>query len=588
MDELLKVVAGFFTGIEGVVTIGLLLFMWATITYKKFKRLINPCVTDLKNAIKTLGIDEALDDGESRENWFAAQFEEIDEKIHSISLLEHSWSEFTETLIPDPDREVVLNTKSAFSYFGRESLLGEKLNLRYFNAFPNFLTGAGILGTFMGLVAGIYLASGNLIDIDPNKTRDALQSLLGGASLAFVTSIIGLLTSIVFSIKEKHKLHEFEKLRRIWISALDSSLQRITIEEVNRKVLEEGVKQTRVLSDFSEQLAFQLATAIETKIAEPIGGVLSSLQESIEKMAENQAQASDDTLREIVDQFSESITGAAGTQMDEFAQNIQTMSSHLETQIAAVHSQQEAINQQSVQVVENLSGAFGEGANHLQQEISSSIDSILDGLSTTIEEMTSVLNATVGNVSQQLNNTASTFSASVDGLSGATDTIQNVMSGSRQLMEAQRELLDGSAIVNEKLTSVSSSINSAVERIRQSSEMSDTTVETIGRTVSEISKGIDRLASANSNIEQVWHDYQSRFENVDNSLSDTFTQIDEGIQRYSVMMKNFVSELEKNTADITGKLAGSVSENAGAIDELGEVFEKFRESLREIMDGKTR
>jgi hypothetical protein len=59
-----------------------------------------------------------------------------------------------------------------------------------------------ILGTFIGLVAGIYLASTNLASDNIVLAKQAMQQLLHGASLAFITSIFGLSSSIVFSWRE--------------------------------------------------------------------------------------------------------------------------------------------------------------------------------------------------------------------------------------------------------------------------------------------------------------------------------------------------------------------------------------------------
>ncbi|TOQ08322.1 hypothetical protein CGH04_20465, partial [Vibrio parahaemolyticus] len=68
--------------------------------------------------------------------------------------------------------------------------------MRYFNSVPNKLTGLGILGTFLGLVAGIYLASSGIGSNNIDEAKGALSHLLDGASLAFLTSIAGLITSM--------------------------------------------------------------------------------------------------------------------------------------------------------------------------------------------------------------------------------------------------------------------------------------------------------------------------------------------------------------------------------------------------------
>ena len=59
---------------------------------------------------------------------------------------------------PDDPRQTIRTPVDPEVHFSPESLFEPVLNLRFFSAVPNYLTGAGMLGTFLGLVAGIDLA----------------------------------------------------------------------------------------------------------------------------------------------------------------------------------------------------------------------------------------------------------------------------------------------------------------------------------------------------------------------------------------------------------------------------------------------
>lgn len=63
-----------------------------------------------------------------------------------------------------------------------------------------FLTSLGVLGTFAGLVFGVSAASQGLASPDISVARHALSTLLAGAELAFLTSILGLSLSLLHSI----------------------------------------------------------------------------------------------------------------------------------------------------------------------------------------------------------------------------------------------------------------------------------------------------------------------------------------------------------------------------------------------------
>ena len=58
---------------------------------------------------------------------------------------------------------------------------------------PTLLTTLGILGTFFGIVAGLLL-------FDIERIDESIQGLLGGMKTAFITSLVGMLLSIVYKV----------------------------------------------------------------------------------------------------------------------------------------------------------------------------------------------------------------------------------------------------------------------------------------------------------------------------------------------------------------------------------------------------
>lgn len=61
------------------------------------------------------------------------------------------------------------------------------------NYTPTLLTSLGILGTFTGIISG-------LLDFDTNEIQESIGPLLAGLKTAFITSLIGMLLSILFKI----------------------------------------------------------------------------------------------------------------------------------------------------------------------------------------------------------------------------------------------------------------------------------------------------------------------------------------------------------------------------------------------------
>jgi hypothetical protein len=58
------------------------------------------------------------------------------------------------------------------------------------------MTGAGILGTFFGIVVGLQ-------DFNPSKIQDSIGPLLEGMKVAFITSVMGIAAAIITELIEK-------------------------------------------------------------------------------------------------------------------------------------------------------------------------------------------------------------------------------------------------------------------------------------------------------------------------------------------------------------------------------------------------
>lgn len=562
-----------------VVTWCIAIPLCAWIMYWRLKRQLIPFVEELERFCKVL--DDIKDEAE-----FAKRFEEIDEQARGSKLLGHQWSEFRETLIypsSDEDTPVLYNSHSAAAFFSRENLLGEHLNLRLYNALPNLFTGFGILGTFIGLVAGIYLAGSNLAD--PEQAQASLSSLLSGASLAFLTSIAGLLTSIVFSWREKHCLHRFEVLRQRWVSGLERRLRRITLEELARNMLDESRRQTDYFSQFAEQLAFQLADALERtvpkaldeKVTAPLTVALEALQRSVEDLARNQQRTNEETLREIVERFSETISGAAGTEMQAFARTVKALSEQVNNQIEEVARQQEAVRRQSEESVKTLAATFQQGAEGLQNKVKDSVDQILSGLSTTVEEMSSVLSDTVNRMSGELEQTATAFTQAAGGLVGSVESIRGILTNTRELVEYQDQLIATARKAHTELVRVAGGIGEASRATEAAAEKIAQAAGTTQDASAALETALQRFAHHQATLERIWTQYEERFAGLDASLAGVFHQIEQGLERYAQLVNEFITQLDDNTAKITSTLAGAVQELNASVEELSDTLARRSE-----------
>ncbi|WP_420905547.1 hypothetical protein [Candidatus Magnetaquiglobus chichijimensis] len=229
-----------------------------------------------------------------------------------------SWAEFVKHItVPAPDSRQVIRTSADPSlYFNERTLYFVNINTRLFDAIPGFLTGGGIFGTFVGLVAGIYLAQDGMA-AGPQEMKQAMKFLMGGVSTAFITSIFGIGLSILFSVIEKRRQHWIGQLVHRFCEHLeacfeiqhreDSGLSRIHIAQM--ETVAELKKLTRLLQSKSvagESASTQSAEIdhrIGASLAPAIGKMFESLVRYQDNQRSNQQQAMQGAFAPMFEQF---------------------------------------------------------------------------------------------------------------------------------------------------------------------------------------------------------------------------------------------------------------------------------------------
>lgn len=105
--------------------------------------------------------------------------------------------------------------RAAAEVFSFEALCAGHLNVRFYQQLPSFMTGIGLMFTFLAILIGLSKlhASGSQID--------GMQGLINGLAGKFVTSILGLACSNAFLLLEKSLWHRLGRHHRLVVAGLD-------------------------------------------------------------------------------------------------------------------------------------------------------------------------------------------------------------------------------------------------------------------------------------------------------------------------------------------------------------------------------
>ncbi|WP_308363742.1 MULTISPECIES: MotA/TolQ/ExbB proton channel family protein [unclassified Microbulbifer] len=169
---------------------------------------------------------------------------------------------------------------------------------------PGFLTSLGILGTFVGIIIGLYEFS--LEDIDRS-----IAELMEGLKTAFITSVVGLALSLllrVFSrmlrlpsdpVQETATIDDLNRNLLVLRDSLDNFAQRSAVELVGQ--LEQ------VVAQFNQGLQAQFGNNLQSFCAqlselEPALGAAAAEYREHAARVESWSQRCDESQRQLIDQ----------------------------------------------------------------------------------------------------------------------------------------------------------------------------------------------------------------------------------------------------------------------------------------------
>lgn len=544
---------------------------------------------------------------------FSEAFPGIDAEIGKNRALGDAWSEFTECLILPTDSSPskdVQNTRDPANYFSAASIIDPKLNVRFYSSIPGHLTGLGILGTFLGLAAGIGLAQSGLGTPDAIRIQESLQLLLQGASLAFLTSIAGLVTSITFLVFERWQLASLDRQLSAWVRLLDERLLRVTQEKIASDQLRELREQTKALKSFNTELAVSIAEALDEKVAQRLSPQIAELKDVLHGMRSDQGEASDRLINSVVAKFEQTMTGAAGREMDALGQTLQQLNSAVTASAEGMERQQERMSASLAEMAALIQGSLGESSSQLQQELGTAIARLTRASERSAEAMREASEAAGASTRSAMQDAAevmgSTLTAAVEALSGrleessgrASELLASAGdSAARRLDATAEEVVTRMASLNEgfdrsaaiagrlgevvvqvtgaaealgeagsQLREVMPSLRETSSGIRMASLEIRGAAETVAELTGSIADSSTQLRIAQDRAAQSWQEYAQKFDRTDEQLAAIFKQIEEGLDRYTTRIRTFTVEVDQSLAKAVGTLTA-------VVDDLGQVLE---------------
>lgn len=267
---------------------------------------------DVCEAIKVL-----VQLGKNKQDEFYNQFKAVNSQILRIPGLRHTWREFVDSMyfedanIPDLHKKAYVSHRPSH-YFNRDSVLGTRLNLSQFFAYPNYLIGIGLTFTFIGLAAALHVAQAGLAS---GAGQQALKDLLAVAALKFISSIVGISSSLVISAIQRVRIRTFQQKLNAFCDLLEECTKYKSAEELLHDSFNEQRRHTVIFNDMAKNIADGINDAISNHLSASVANGLAPLTQDIRSLAQNFAEGSESALSKMVEAFLNELRKSSADEM---------------------------------------------------------------------------------------------------------------------------------------------------------------------------------------------------------------------------------------------------------------------------------
>ena len=523
-------------------------------------------------------------------------------------LFKKAWQEFKESLVIPERRKVVYKTDEASFFFSEDRLLGQALNLRFWNSVPALLVGLGILGTFVGLVWGLIPFSG--IDFkQTEEIRKAIEELLSGVSTAFVTSVWGMLVSLLFNGVEKLCIGKVSREIAILQDVLDVPFTLKTEEEIAEKQKDELEQQTAALKSFSTDLANDIKSAMadgrqeliqelhsatksfSSAITEQLEPTFNNLNTALEELQRQKEESSIDAIQQLVEEFQESLSGSATAQMETLAETVSKASESLITLPEQLGHIMVGVREQ----VNQTHGLLSKTSQSQAEQMKSMMDGMLRAFQEAIDTHQAGLSATTDSVNEEMKQIANEIRDLLKSAADRTDAqlaqrMADIETTSAQSLQTlQTTITDLQQVLTQTAAQTTEESSVMITRMRELLESS------VNRTNEQLAQRMVDMKNVSAQSIQM---LQATIEELQESIASTASQVTNNSEAVTNRMNQLVDQSASHLEGVfqTGKIsvgellkqqADQIKAVNAHMDASQEILEKSREMLKQMETGVT-
>jgi hypothetical protein len=416
------------------------------------------------------------------------------------------------------------------------------INTKIIDAGSGTLVGLGLLGTFLGLTLGIK----NFDSSTSDQIQSSIQVLLSGMGTAFLTSLLGMSASLIYTIIEKQLRNSLSKVLFDFCEKLDDEnyiddvelsayKQQVISENATREMVNQFNSATESLFEkFKHFLQYQGIEGNDVPLSNAIREILINTQEQTRALK----SFSTDLALELNDRLDETLS----------RQMQQRLIPLMESVDATTKSVVEHIDQMAMQV----SNPANDMIEHVVKELKESLMGIMEEFKSTLSK-----NATneLENLALSLGSATKAIGDFPQNMANISDVLQLTIT---EVKESIKEISNSSASAN----------SSAMQQMQEQIVFATTS---ISNAISDVKEAMSHITQSS---EQSSKDL---IEKMAKSSSEMTASLQGTMDRISSMMQTSVQTM---SSDLAGKQTDLLALQEGTTSEVKKIISEMSESWK--------
>ena len=544
-------------------------------------------------------------------------FESLSQEMENSDLIKGIWRKYQRTLISIPGKDGLekYSTVESESYFSVAAFT-EGMKGGLWSGLAGTFTGIGILGTFIGLTIG-------LAGVDTSSTgalSSSISGLLGGMSTAFVTSIFGIVSAIVFGVWHSQNMKRFGDAVSRFTDALDQVFIRKSVEEILLEELAESRAQRAAMEQLSTDMAIsicdhlpdvldQLAEKMDSAMKGNLDTMLAGLSERQDKQTEQLMQISSNTNSLVIggfDQLGDVLKKGVGQGAEELGNSLKNLSSDIaslaegirdildrSTKASSEANQKtlDALNEAISKMNETMEGMANKQTEEtdkniqrmtaLMEEMKTTMKDIFDEMAASAKEQRTEIGKIAKDSADQTKENLSAINASVKelmaGIGGQMQQMQSIIGKfaiesadqtkenlgviNASVKELMAEIADQMQQMQSMMDTHEKHMQETLDQMRQAVSSSGNVVNAAGKTVEAAGKTAKVFVEAADDVSMKLKTAAEPLQKAAQPLQQAAASLDSGVQVLAQSMTKQQADA-KSVAESMQKISGDYMESS--------------------------